>query len=199
MKNKLLVSLLLGLFLPFTAHSDDSPKTSSASSSSSAPKSFFELSANDISGKKIFFSQYRGKVVLVVNTASQCGFTPQLKDLEDLFKKYGDRGFTVLAFPSNDFKQEKGSNEELAKFAKGEYGVTFPIFDKGPVTGKDKQPVYQFLSSQKPGVIFKDVSWNFEKFLINRQGVVVERWNSMTKPSSKSVVDKIEKALADPI
>ena len=163
------------------------------------PKTFFELSANTLSGKKINFSNYRGKVVLVVNTASQCGFTPQLKELEDLYKKYSTQGFIVLGFPSNDFKQEQSDNSEVQRFAEKEYGITFPLFEKAPVAGKDKQPVYQFLSEKKPGVLFKDVSWNFEKFLINRRGEVVERWNSMTKPSSDSITKMIEKSLKEPM
>lgn len=170
-----------------------------AQTTSEKPANFFELSAQNISGKKVHFSNYRGKVVLVVNTASQCGFTPQLKELEDLYKKYANQGFVVLGFPSNDFKQEKGDNSEVQKFAEKEYHITFPLFDKGPVTGKDKQPVYQFLCDQKPGLIFKDVGWNFEKFLINRKGEVIERWSSITKPSSGTITKAVEKALADPL
>lgn len=172
---------------------------SSLSLAAETPANFFELSATTLQGKKMNFSTYRGKVVLVVNTASQCGFTPQLKGLEELYKKYADRGFIVLGFPSNDFKQEKGDNSEVQKFAEKEYGVTFPLFDKAPVTGKDKQPVYQFLTEKKPGLIFKDVSWNFEKFLINRRGEVVERWSSITKPTSDAIVKDIEKALNEPL
>ena len=163
------------------------------------PKSFFELSAKDIRGKTVHFSQYRGKVVLVVNTASQCGFTPQLKDLETLFKKYKDQGFIVLAFPSNDFKQDPAENEKLHSFAKDEYGTTFPFFDKAPVKGPQKQPVYAYLTTAKPGVLFSEVSWNFEKFLVNRKGEVIERWNSITAPASSGVIKKIEKALAEPM
>nr|BFD59568.1 glutathione peroxidase [Bdellovibrio sp. CKG001]BFD62948.1 glutathione peroxidase [Bdellovibrio sp. HM001] len=166
---------------------------------SAVATNFFDLSANSLSGKKINFSTYRGKVVLVVNTASQCGFTPQLKELEEMYKKYASRGFIVLAFPSNDFKQEKGTNEEVQSFAEKEFGVTFPFFDKAPVTGKDKQPVYQFLTTQKPGLLFKDVAWNFEKFLINRKGQVIERWSSITKPSSESITKAVEKALNEPL
>ena len=162
-------------------------------------QSFFDLSAQDINGKKINFSSYRGKVVLVVNTASGCGFTPQLAELEQLYKKYSAKGFTVLAFPSNDFKQEKEGNESIQTFAQKEYGTTFPFFEKGPVTGKDKQEVYQFLSEKKPGVLFKDVSWNFEKFIVNRRGEVIERFSSITKPSNSSVVKTIEKALEEPL
>ncbi|WP_407652949.1 glutathione peroxidase [Bdellovibrio svalbardensis] len=172
--------------------------TASAESTTSA-QNFFELSATDISGKKVNFSTYRGKVVLVVNTASQCGFTPQLKELEAMYKKYANRGFIVLAFPSNDFKQEKGDNTAVKGFAEKEYGVTFPFFDKAPVTGADKQPVYQFLTEKKPGLLLKDVSWNFEKFLVNRKGEVIERWSSITKPSSEKVVESVEKALGEPL
>lgn len=174
--------------------------TSSAyASTSSTAKNFFELSANNIAGKKVNFSTYRGKVVLVVNTASQCGFTPQLKELEELQQKYGPKGFVVLGFPSNDFKQETADNSAVQSFAEKEYGITFPLFDKAPVTGKDKQPVYKFLTESKPGLLFKDVTWNFEKFLINRQGEVVERWSSITKPSSSAITKSIEKALNEPL
>lgn len=161
-------------------------------------KSFFDLSATDINGKTINFSTYRGKVVLIVNTASKCGFTPQLKDLETLYKKYGPQGFVILAFPSNDFKQETADNVGVKEFAAKEYGTTFPFFEKGPVTGKDKQPVYVFLSEAKPGLLFKDVSWNFEKFLVGRQGQVIDRFSSITKPSSSTLTHAIEQALAKP-
>lgn len=163
------------------------------------PDNFFDLSATALNGKKIHFSSYRGKVVLVVNTASQCGFTPQLQGLEELFKKYASRGFIVLAFPSNDFKQEKEDGENIQKFAEKNYGITFPLFEKAPVRGVSKQPVYQFLTSKKPGVLFNDVSWNFEKFLINRKGDVTQRWNSITKPTSDTIVKEIERALAEPL
>jgi glutathione peroxidase len=165
----------------------------------STTQSFFELAATDINGKKINFSSYRGKVVLVVNTASECGFTPQLKELEEMYKKYADRGFTVLAFPSNDFKQEQGNNAQVKSYAQKEYGTTFPFFDKGAVTGPQKQEVYKYLTENKPGLLFKDVSWNFEKFLVNRKGEVIERWSSITKPSSGSVTKSVEKALAEPL
>lgn len=187
-----LLNLLINLFVC-------RPTLAANASTPSSTPSFFDFSANDVKGKKIHFSQYRGKVVLVVNTASQCGFTPQLKDLEEIFRKYSSKGFTVLAFPSNDFKQEKGNNEDILKFAQKEYSITFPIFDKGPVTGDDQQPVFKFLTEQKPGILFKDVRWNFEKFLINRDGKVIERWSSITSPTSKSVLEKIEKALTAPM
>lgn len=172
---------------------------SSLHAQATTAQNFFELAATDINGKKINFSSYRGKVVLVVNTASQCGFTPQLKELEEMYKKYADRGFTILAFPSNDFKQEPEANAQVKTYAQKEFGTTFPFFDKAHVKGPDKQDVYKFLTENKPGVLFKDVSWNFEKFLINRKGEVIERWSSITKPSSTTVTKKIEKALSEPL
>lgn len=162
-------------------------------------ESFFDLSAQDISGRKVHFSTYRGKVVLVVNTASECGFTPQLKELEDLYKKYASQGFVVLAFPSNDFKQEKADNKDIQTFTKKEYQTTFPFFEKAAVRGPDKQEVYAYLTEKKPGLLFKDVGWNFEKFLINRKGEVVERWSSITNPSSGSITKSVEKALTEPL
>lgn len=160
------------------------------------PEKFYDLTANDLNGKKINFSDYQGKVVLIVNTASQCGFTPQLNDLEVIHQKYGSKGLVVLGFPSNDFKQESGVGQEIQKFASDKYKISFPLFEKGPVTGSDKQPVYKFLTDQKSGVIFKEVAWNFEKFLVSRKGEVVERWSSMTKPTSDSMIKAIEKELA---
>jgi glutathione peroxidase len=187
------------MMLGATAASSPTPAASPARTSPSSGGSFYDLSAQDIAGKKVHFSQYRGKVVLVVNTASKCGFTPQLKDLEALYKKYGPKGFIVLAFPSNDFRQEKSSNEDLVKFAKKEYGTSFPFFEKGSVSGSQKQPVYKYLVEQKSGLLFREVSWNFEKFLVNRRGQVIERWNSMTSPSSDSVIQKIEAAMNEPL
>ncbi len=183
--NPLLI-MTLSLFFGFNLHA-------------ATANNFFDLSATDISGKKIHFSSYRGKVVLVVNTASQCGFTPQLKELEEMYKNYADRGFVVLAFPSNDFKQEKADNAALKDFAQKEYGVTFPLFEKAPVTGGDIQEVYAFLTEKKPGWLFKEVAWNFEKFLINRRGEVIERWSSVTKPSSDTITKAITKALNEPL
>lgn len=161
-----------------------------------APKSLYEIEVKDIAGKTVPLSQYKGKVLLFVNTASQCGFTPQLKDLEALYKKYKAQGFEVLAFPSNDFKQDPAANNEILTYAQKNYEVTFPFFEKGSVAGKSKQPVYDYLTEKKSGPILKDVSWNFEKFLVGRNGEVIDRWNSIKSPSSDDIVKAIEKALA---
>ena len=191
--------ILVSFLIILSANSIFAAPATAPATTSPAATNFFELSATDISGKTVNFSTYRGKVVLVVNTASQCGFTPQLKELEDLYKKYANRGFIILAFPSNDFKQEKADNETLKAFAQKEYGTTFPFFEKGTVTGESKQPVYKFLTEKKSGILFKEVAWNFEKFLVNRKGEVVERWPSITKPSSEKVIDSVEKALNEPL
>ncbi|NUM58779.1 MAG: glutathione peroxidase [Bdellovibrionaceae bacterium] len=158
-------------------------------------KTFFDFTVKDIHGKDFSLSELKNRVILVVNTASACGFTPQLKDLEELYQKYSSKGFTVLAFPSNDFRQDSGSNEEIEKFAKDKYQISFPIMGKNPVSGKEKQPIFKFLTESKSGFLFREVQWNFEKFLINKKGLVVDRWSSMTSPNSKDIISKIESEL----
>jgi len=138
--------------------------------------------------------QYSGKVLLVVNTASYCGFTPQYKDLEALHAKYADKGVVVLGFPSNDFAQEKTSNKEIADFCENTFGVKFPMFTKTAVTGANASPFYKQLGE----LTGKKPSWNFFKYLIGRDGKVVDTFGSMTNPSSRSVVSAIEKSLAAP-
>jgi glutathione peroxidase len=136
--------------------------------------------------------QYSGKVVLVVNTASFCGFTPQYKDLEALHAKYASKGLVVLGFPSNDFAQEKATNKEIADFCENTFGVKFPMFTKTVVTGADASPLYKQLSD----LTGKKPSWNFFKYLIGRDGKVVDTFGSMTNPSNRSVVSAVEKSLA---
>ena len=136
--------------------------------------------------------QYSGKVILVVNTASYCGFTPQYKGLESIYSKYKDRGFVVLGFPSNDFAQEKSNNQDIADFCENTFGVKFPMFTKTSVTGDSAVPFFKQLS-QDPG---QRPKWNFYKYLIGRDGKLIDSYNSMTGPESKSVVQAIEKNLA---
>jgi glutathione peroxidase len=135
--------------------------------------------------------QYSGKVLLIVNTASFCGFTPQYKGLEALHAKYKDQGFAVLGFPSNDFSQESGSNKQIAEFCENTFGVKFPMFTKTQVTGSGASPLFKQLlaeSGQKP-------RWNFYKYLIGRDGKVVDTFGSMTGPDSKALVSALEKSL----
>ncbi len=136
--------------------------------------------------------QYAGKVVVVVNTASFCGFTPQYEGLEALHSKYKDQGLVVLGFPSNDFSQETGSNKQIADFCENTFGVKFPMFTKTSVSGKDASPLFKQLSA-KTGTTPK---WNFYKYVISRNGQNVESFNSMADPSSKSFIREIEKQLA---
>lgn len=140
--------------------------------------------------------QYQGKVILVVNTASYCGFTSQYEGLEKIYAKYKDRGFVVLGFPSNDFgQQEPGSNKEIAEFCKNTYDVKFPMFSKSVVSGNNPNPLFKMLIA-KTGTTPK---WNFYKYLIDRNGNVVDAFGSVTKPTSSSITNQIEKLLEEKV
>ncbi|MGE0633505.1 MAG: glutathione peroxidase, partial [Pseudobdellovibrionaceae bacterium] len=142
-------------------------------------KSFFDLKVKTLMGEDADLNQYKGKVIMVVNVASKCGYTPQYKGLEQIYQDYKDKGFVVLGFPSNEFGgQEPGSPKEIKEFCALNFGVTFPLFQKGSVKGKDKQPVYKFLTEDGNKAIQGEVLWNFEKFLINKKGELVERYRS---------------------
>ena len=147
---------------------------------------FYELSVRDIRGKDLSLGRYRDKVLLVVNTASKCGFTPQYQGLEDLYRKYRDRGLEILGFPCNQFgAQEPGSAEEIASFCAVNYGVTFPLFAKIDVNGDDTAPLYRHLKKAKPGLLGSEaIKWNFTKFLVDRRGRVVGRYASTASPES---------------
>jgi glutathione peroxidase len=158
---------------------------------------FFSLSANSIDGKPISMSEYKGKVVLIVNTASKCGFTPQYEGLQALYGKYKDQGLVILGFPSNDFLwQEPGSADDIKKFCSLNYGVNFPLFEKNHVKGSKKQPIYKFLTEQSAKEFQGEVGWNFEKFLISPQGTVVGRFKSRMKPESDEITKKVTELLA---
>jgi len=161
-----------------------------------AASGFYALSADDIDGVKQPFSKYAGKVTLVVNTASQCGYTPQYKDLEALYQKYKDKGLVVLGFPSNDFgHQEPGSNAEIKKFCESKFKVSFPMFSKNPVKGAQKQPTYAYLTEKANPSLKGEVDWNFEKFLINKKGELVARFKSKAAPTSTEVETAVTAAL----
>lgn len=147
---------------------------------------FYELAPKDSKGETYSFEQLKGKVVVIVNVASKCGFTPQYKELEELNKKYADKDVQILGFPCNQFGlQEPGSAEEIALFCSLNYRVTFPVLAKVEVNGDNADPVYKYLKSQKSGLMgLSRVKWNFEKFLIDKNGKVVERYSSLTKPMS---------------
>jgi glutathione peroxidase len=155
----------------------------------------YEFSAKTIDGKSRKLGDYKGKVLLVVNTASQCGFTPQYKGLEALYQKYKEQGFAVLGFPSNQFgQQEPGDDTEIAEFCEMNFGVSFPLFSKVDVNGADAHPLFKFLTSTKPGLLGSEaIKWNFTKFLVGKDGKVIDRYAPNTKP--EDLAKDIEKAL----
>ncbi len=167
---------------------------------STTKKSFFEYSATDIDGSPVPLSNFKGKVVLVVNTASKCGYTPQYNELQAIFAKYQKHGFVVLGFPSNDFgAQEPGSDQEIKAFCDlkaGKYKVGFPLFSKSNVKSSPKNPIYKFLTEHSPNQFRGDVTWNFEKFLVDKEGNVVGRFKPSQKPNDSEIVKAIEKFLA---
>lgn len=155
----------------------------------------YDLSATLNNGKPKKLSDYKGKVLLIVNTASQCGFTPQYRGLQDLYDHYHKQGFEVLAFPCDQFgHQEPGSDNEIAAFCDLNYGVSFPLFAKIDVNGEHAHPVFKFLKSQKGGLLGDNIKWNFTKFLVDKQGNVVDRYAPQTIPVR--IAPDVEKLLA---
>ena len=161
-----------------------------------AADSIYDISLTDIDGKSTSLKAYEGKVLLIVNVASKCGYTPQYAGLEALHEKHKDKGFSVLGFPCNQFGgQEPGTNEEIKQFCSSQYQVTFPLFDKIEVNGPNRHPLYVLLAGEGspfPG----DIKWNFNKFLIGRDGKILKRFDSKVKPDSAELRQAIESALA---
>ncbi len=154
----------------------------------------YAFTMDDIDGKPRPLSEFKGKVIMIVNTASFCGNTPQYEGLQTLYKRYQDQGFTILAFPANDFgQQEPGSNKEIAEFCYTKYSLEFPLFSKITVLGAHKHPLYRYLTEGTP---FKgEITWNFQKFLIDRQGQVIARYAPGQKPLSEPILNDVEQAL----
>jgi glutathione peroxidase len=161
-------------------------------------KTIADFEAIDIRGKKVALSKYRGQVMLIVNTASACGFTPQFAGLEQLWQSHQKQGLVVLGFPSNEFgEQDPGSNDQIASFCQLNYGVSFPMMTKVQVNGPEAHPLWQWLTMQAPGLLgSKSVKWNFTKFLVGRDGQVLRRYAPTDTP--QSITADIEKALAAP-
>ncbi len=157
--------------------------------------SFYDFSVKNIDSKEISMSEYRGKVLLIVNVASECGFTPQYEGLEKLYQTYKEEGFEVLGFPSNQFgKQEPASNQKIKFFCQGTYDVHFDMFSKIDVNGEAADPLYNYLKREQGGLLWMDsIKWNFTKFLVDREGKVIDRFAPSTKP--KSIKESIEKLL----
>ena len=161
-----------------------------------AADSIYDISLKDIDGKSTSLKAYKGKVLLIVNVASHCGYTPQYAGLEALYEKYKGKGFAVLGFPCNQFGgQEPGTNEEIKQFCSSKYQVMFPLFDKIEVNGPNRHPLYLALAGKDasfPG----DIKWNFSKFLIGRDGKILKRFESAAKPDSAELTQALESALA---
>ncbi len=162
-------------------------------------KSVLDFKMKDIDGKEIKLKQYKGDVFLIVNTASQCGYTPQYEGLQTIYEKYQAQGFTILGFPANNFGgQEPGTEKEIKEFCESKYKVKFPMFAKISVKGEDQHALYKFLTSTKTDAKFAgDISWNFNKFLVNRKGEIVARFSSKDTPESEAVTQAIEKYLKE--
>lgn len=181
----LIVSFILG-FLPqkdITAEqkSQDTP---------------LKFKVKSIDGQEIDLQKYKGKVVMIVNTASRCGLTPQYKSLENLYQKYKDRGFVILGFPANNFlNQEPGTNEEIKNFCEVNYKISFPMFEKVSVDGSDICPLYKFLTSRDNAPFDGSIKWNFTKFLISRDGKTVARFEPKVKPDDSNIIAAIEREL----
>jgi glutathione peroxidase len=159
--------------------------------------SIYDFSADSLSGTPVNLEQYRGKVLLIVNTASECGFTPQYKGLEALYRQFRDKGVEVLGFPCNQFgKQEPGTAEQISTFCTENYAVSFPLFSKIDVNGTDAHPLYRHLKNKAPGVLGTEaIKWNFTKFLVKKDGTVYKRYAPQTKP--EEITADIEKLLAE--
>ncbi len=157
-------------------------------------QSIYQFKVKTLDGETFDFSTLKGKKVLIVNTASKCGYTPQYEQLEKIYKEYKAKGFTVIGFPANNFNgQEPGTNEEIESFCKLNYGVTFPMMEKISVKGDDISPIYQFLTQKaKNGLKDSEVKWNFQKYLIDKKGHLVEVYYSKTKPDAPEIVNWIK-------
>ncbi|QDV36471.1 glutathione peroxidase [Tautonia plasticadhaerens] len=182
----LLATLSLALLLAGPSRSEEEAKC------------VLDFTVADIEGNEVDLSRYEGEVLMIVNTASYCGYTPQYEGLEELYRSYSDKGFKVLAFPANEFgAQEPGTNAEIRTFCKSNYDVTFPLFSKIVVKGSGIHPLYAFLTDEQAHPqVGGPIRWNFTKFLVDRNGNVVARFEPGDAPKSDKVIDAVEKALA---
>jgi glutathione peroxidase len=160
-------------------------------------KSVYDFTLKNAKGQDVKLSDYRGKVVMLVNVASKCGYTPQYEGLQKIYERYKDQGFTILGIPANNFgAQEPGTDEEIQQFCRINYGVTFPVFSKISVKGDDKHPLYKYLTEKETNPQFAgEIKWNFNKFLVSKDGKIIARFESADKPEDAKVTEAIESAL----
>jgi glutathione peroxidase len=158
---------------------------------------FYDFNVQNIDGEEVSLGDYKGKVILVVNVASKCGYTPQYEGLQSIYEKYDDQGFVILGFPANNFNgQEPGSDKEIKQFCTLEYGVEFPMFSKVSVKGEDQSELFEYLTSQSNPDFEGEIKWNFEKFLIDKNGALQRRFRSGVKPESEELTGAIKKELS---
>jgi len=192
---KLIVLLMVLVFVSCkNTKKEEIPTTKKAQTTVMKKENIYQFKMTDLYGKNFDFASLKGKKVMVVNTASKCGFTPQYKDLEKLYETYKDKGFVIIGFPANNFgKQEPGTDTEIAEFCEQNFGVSFPMMTKTSVKGADMNPVYKFLTEKsKNGFKDTDVAWNFQKYLIDENGHVVKMYPSKVLPTDKDIVSWIE-------
>lgn len=188
-------SLIFLVVTIFNISAQDDSNLSVNNKSKGSMDNINDITVLDMTNKKINLSDYNGKVLMIVNVASECGYTRQYAGLQEIYEKYNPQGFEILAFPCNDFGgQEPGTNEQIQNFCSSKFGVTFKLFDKIKVLGNDKSPLYERLinnSITEKG----DVKWNFEKFLISKDGKIIDRFRTKVEPTSEEVINAIEKEL----
>ncbi|WP_026705832.1 glutathione peroxidase [Flavobacterium soli] len=196
MKNIIITAFVLLNLVACQENTAQNKKTTIANEKSKemTRQNLYQFKVTDLSGNEFDFASLKGKKVMIVNTASKCGLTPQYKDLQAIYDQYKDQNFVIVGFPANNFmEQEPGNNEEIATFCERNYGVTFPMMDKISVKGDDMAPIYQFLTQKdKNGVQDSEVEWNFQKYLLNEKGEVVKVISPRTLPTDKEIVDWIK-------
>ena len=194
MRNKMLITMIVGA----AAIAALVATVGWTENAAAGGKSVLDFKMRDIDGKDVKLTKFKGNVLLVVNTASKCGYTPQYEGLESIYTKYKEKGFYVLGFPANNFgAQEPGTEAEIKEFCTSKYHVTFPMFAKISVKGEDQDPLYKFLTSKETDPDFAgDITWNFNKFLVDRKGNVVARFSSKDTPESPAVTQAVEKYLS---
>lgn len=189
MKSSFLI--IFSFFLLMSCQNQAQTKKENSTTQTTMKQSIYTFKVEDLEGKEFDFSSLKGKKIMVVNTASKCGLTPQYKDLQALYEEYKDKGLVIIGFPANDFmKQEPGTNEEIGAFCEKNYGVTFPMMSKISVKGKEMHPLYQFLTQKaQNGLQDSEVEWNFQKYLLNEKGELEKVISPRTSPKDKEILD----------